>query len=246
MQSYALENGARLHVVRAARGARGGAARGAARRARSPRRRETPGIGSFLASMWLRGTRGRSAADLAREIEGLAADLDGFSGRNSAGLTLEVTSDRLRARARSASPRRCSSPPSRPRRSRRSATRRSPPSSAARTSSARASSTCSRETHYRTHPYGLPIARHARRPWRRSTARRCSRTTRALVDPRHLVVALVGDVDPDDAAAELAQAARRACAAPDAPPWSPPPAEAAARASRATRSCARIAPRRTS
>ena len=46
--------------------------------------------------MWLRGTRGRSAADLAREIEGLAADLDGFSGRSSAGLTLEVTSDRLR------------------------------------------------------------------------------------------------------------------------------------------------------
>ena len=51
--------------------------------------------------MWLRGTESRSAADFAREVEGLAADLDGFSGRSSFGLTLEATSDRVRARARS-------------------------------------------------------------------------------------------------------------------------------------------------
>lgn len=53
------------------------------------------GITSFLASTWLRGTEARSALDLARSIEGLAADIDGFSGRSSLGLTLDCTSEQL-------------------------------------------------------------------------------------------------------------------------------------------------------
>ncbi|MCC6642635.1 MAG: insulinase family protein [Deltaproteobacteria bacterium] len=53
------------------------------------------GITSFLASMWLRGTELRSALDLARSIESLAADIDGFSGRSSLGLTLDCTSEQL-------------------------------------------------------------------------------------------------------------------------------------------------------
>lgn len=53
------------------------------------------GLSSFLASMWLRGTEVRSALDLARGIEGLAADIDGFSGRSSLGLTLDCTSEQL-------------------------------------------------------------------------------------------------------------------------------------------------------
>jgi zinc protease len=47
------------------------------------------GITNFLSSMWLRGTRSHSTADFARAAENLAADVDGFSGRNSLGTTLE-------------------------------------------------------------------------------------------------------------------------------------------------------------
>jgi zinc protease len=53
------------------------------------------GLSSFLASMWLRGTELRSSLDLARSIEGLAADIDGFSGRSSIGLTLDCTREQL-------------------------------------------------------------------------------------------------------------------------------------------------------
>jgi zinc protease len=56
---------------------------------------ETSGIGAFLSSMWLRGTRGRSAADFARATESLAAEIEGFAGRSSLGLTLEAPSARL-------------------------------------------------------------------------------------------------------------------------------------------------------
>jgi zinc protease len=53
------------------------------------------GISSFLTSMWTRGTRTRSAASFASAVENLAAEIDGFSGRSSIGLTLEVTRDKL-------------------------------------------------------------------------------------------------------------------------------------------------------
>ena len=45
--------------------------------------------------MWLRGTRARSAADFARTVENMAAEIDGFSGRSSLGLTFESTADKL-------------------------------------------------------------------------------------------------------------------------------------------------------
>jgi len=47
------------------------------------------GITNFLTAMWLRGTRSHSTADFARATENIAADIDGFSGRNSLGATLE-------------------------------------------------------------------------------------------------------------------------------------------------------------
>jgi len=53
------------------------------------------GLSSFLSSMWLRGTRGRSAEDFARAAESLAAEIDGFSGRSSLGMTLETPSEHL-------------------------------------------------------------------------------------------------------------------------------------------------------
>ena len=49
----------------------------------------TSGSTRFLSAMWTRGTKARSAIDYTREVEGLAAEIEGFSGRNSIGLTLD-------------------------------------------------------------------------------------------------------------------------------------------------------------
>ncbi|HIL00590.1 MAG TPA: insulinase family protein [Myxococcales bacterium] len=56
---------------------------------------QTAGLSCFLASMWSRGTAKLSAAEFAEAVEDLAADISGFSGRSSLGLTLEATSDKL-------------------------------------------------------------------------------------------------------------------------------------------------------
>ncbi len=56
---------------------------------------ETAGISHFLTSTWLRGTRSRSAADYARAVEDLAAEIDGFSGRSTLGLTLDVAREKF-------------------------------------------------------------------------------------------------------------------------------------------------------
>ena len=53
------------------------------------------GITRFLNAMWTRGTRSLSAAEFARRSEALAAEIDGFSGRNSLGLTLDSLSETL-------------------------------------------------------------------------------------------------------------------------------------------------------
>ena len=55
---------------------------------------DSAGLTRFLSSLWLRGTRNRSAAGLARASESIAADLGGFAGRSAAGLALEVPSDK--------------------------------------------------------------------------------------------------------------------------------------------------------
>ena len=61
--------------------------------ASSRRTRRPPASASFLASMWLRGTEQPLGRGLRARVEGLAAEIDGFSGRNSLGLTLEATRD---------------------------------------------------------------------------------------------------------------------------------------------------------
>lgn len=55
----------------------------------------TNGLTRFVSAMWTRGTRRRSALDYTREVEGLAAEIEGFSGRNSIGLTLDCLSETL-------------------------------------------------------------------------------------------------------------------------------------------------------
>ena len=53
------------------------------------------GITRFVSSMWTRGTRSLSALDFARRTESLAAEIEGFSGRNSIGITLDCLSETL-------------------------------------------------------------------------------------------------------------------------------------------------------
>ncbi|MBY0401597.1 insulinase family protein, partial [Myxococcota bacterium] len=55
----------------------------------------TNGQSRFLSAMWTRGTKRRSAIDYTRAVEGLAAEIEGFSGRNSIGLTLDCLSETL-------------------------------------------------------------------------------------------------------------------------------------------------------
>ncbi|NIT14461.1 MAG: hypothetical protein GTN99_09545, partial [Candidatus Dadabacteria bacterium] len=50
------------------------------------------GISNLLSDMFTRGTTTRTAEDIAVEIESLAADIDGFSGRNSIGVAVESLS----------------------------------------------------------------------------------------------------------------------------------------------------------
>ncbi|GBD39325.1 putative zinc protease [bacterium HR37] len=53
---------------------------------------KTNGIFNFLSEMFTRGTEKRSTEDIAREIESIAGEVSGFSGRNSFGVTVEALS----------------------------------------------------------------------------------------------------------------------------------------------------------
>jgi zinc protease len=221
VHSYVLANGARIHVV-ARPEVPVVALRAALLGGSLAETADTAGIGSFVASMWLRGTAGRSAADFAREVEGLAADLDGFSGRSSSGLTLEVTSDRLQPSLDLLAeallePAFAAEEIEKERDETLAALERREDQLGARVFDLFA------ETHFRSHPYRLPIA---------GTRASITALTREelllhharLVDPRHLVVALVGDVDPDEAAADLSRRLGSLTAQADVP-WSAPPGE---------------------
>jgi len=87
--SYTLDNGAQLHV-KSRRDIPVVAVRAAFLGGLLAQTSETAGIDHFLASTWMRGTRSRSAGDFARAMEDIASEIDGFSGRSSLGVTLEV------------------------------------------------------------------------------------------------------------------------------------------------------------
>ena len=55
----------------------------------------TNGISNFLSQMFTRGTTNRSSEEIAVEIDSIAGDIDGFSGRNSLGVTVEALSENL-------------------------------------------------------------------------------------------------------------------------------------------------------
>jgi zinc protease len=94
LHSYRLPNGAALHVL-PRREVPVVAVRAAFLGGLLAESEQNSGLTSFLTSMWMRGTRARSAADFARAVESLAADIDGFAGRSSLGLTLETPTPQL-------------------------------------------------------------------------------------------------------------------------------------------------------
>lgn len=53
------------------------------------------GINTMIARMLTKGTKSRSATELAQEIESIAGRIDGIAGRNSLGVTCEFLSDRI-------------------------------------------------------------------------------------------------------------------------------------------------------
>lgn len=201
LRHYALPNGAEL-FVEARREVPVVAARGAFLGGLLAEDQKNAGLTSFLTSMWLRGTRHRSAAELARAIESLAADLDGFSGRNSMGATLEVPSARLEPALDLFAevllePAFDAEELERERRDTLAAIARREDRLAARAFDL----FCA--THWERHPYRLPLVGSAESVARVSRADLEAHHAR-LVRSRNLALAVVGDVDPDDLAEALA------------------------------------------
>jgi len=186
------------------------------------------GISSFLASMWMRGSRAHSGAEFARRVEALAADVDGFSGRNSLGTTLDATTDRFEpvldlfadALLRPAF---ATEEIERERRETQAALARRADRPAARVFDLFS------RTLWERHPYRHPL------PGLSENVARFDREAlaahqRRLVTAGNLTLSIVGDVDPDEAAAAVA---RRLTGLPEGPgleaalpEWEPAPEQA--------------------
>ncbi|MBW2229301.1 MAG: insulinase family protein [Deltaproteobacteria bacterium] len=94
IHSFSLPGGATLHVA-PRRSVPVVAARAAFSGGLLAETKENSGLSCFTASMWTRGTQRHTSTAFASAVEDLAADISGFSGRSSMGVTLEVTSDNL-------------------------------------------------------------------------------------------------------------------------------------------------------
>ncbi|MCP5057258.1 MAG: insulinase family protein [bacterium] len=202
IQTYTLASGARL-VVTPRPDVPVVAVRAAMLGGQLSETEESAGLAGFLAGMWLRGTQGRSSADFAREVENLAGDVDGFSGRNSSGLTMDATREQflpvldLFCEA-ILSPGFAADEIERERRDTLAAIARREDRL-----SARAFDLFSR-TEFRRHPYRLPLSGTV------ETVTRFDREAleaahREIVGGNNLVVAVAGDIDPDEAAGELSR-----------------------------------------
>jgi zinc protease len=166
-------------------------------------REETAGLGSFLSGVWLRGTATLGAAEFARIVESLAADVDAFSGRSSLGLTLDCTSD-VFAEALPLWAETLGFPAfdeeeiERERRDALAALERREDRLGTRAFD------LFHRAHWERHPYRLPMP-----GTKESVARFDAETVAAhhaaLIRPENLVVSVVGDVDPDEAANALAR-----------------------------------------
>ena len=223
--SYELPGGAQLHVV-PRRDVPIVAARAALRGGLLAEDAGTSGLTAFLASMWLRGTAGHSAAGFARAVESRAAEIDVFAGRSSFGLTLEAPSasldpvldlfaevllepafdpaehERERAETLAAIQRR-------------------------EDRLAQRAFLLMAEHLYREHPYRMPTLGSAE-VIGRIGVEDVAAHYRRLVNARNLVIAVAGDVDPDATARSLTARLADLEAAEFTPPFPPledPPRE---------------------
>ncbi len=222
LHAYALPGGARLYVV-PRRQVPVVAVRAALQGGLLAEDAGTAGLSSFTSSMWLRGTERRSAEDFARAAESLAAEIDGFSGRSSLGLTVEAPSEHLAGALDLFAEALClpafdAEELERERRETLAAIARREDRLATRAYLLFA------ETHFQHHPYRLPLLGSAESVAGFDAERVAAHHAR-LVRAPNLVLAVAGDVDPDGVAQQIA--ARFADLATGAfePPW--PPLEAA-------------------
>jgi zinc protease len=177
---------------------------------------ENAGLTHFLSSMWSRGTAKHDAPGFARAVEDLAAEIAGFSGRSSVGLTLEVTSDNLDPALDLfgevlLAPRFDANELERERRETLAAIDRRKDALAQR------SFALFTETEFPTHPYRLPMIGN-----RDSVERFDVEAVRAhhqrLIQSPNLVMAVAGDVDPDAFADALSARLEGMPAGPFTPP----------------------------
>jgi zinc protease len=241
VHSYELSNGASLHVV-PRRDVPVVAARAAFLGGLLTEDEQSAGISSFLASIWTRGTRTRSAVDFARAVENLAGEINGFSGRSSIGFTLDATSDKfepvldLFAEAL-LEPGFHAEEIDRERRETLAAIERQA-DRLAQLAYLQLS-----EMLFPTHPYRLPMLGSES-----SVARIDAEALRALhertIRPENLVFAVAGDVDPDAIAEAIAfrtsDLSARGFTAPS-PPLDSPPSEIQERRLRKDRAQAHLA-----
>jgi zinc protease len=157
------------------------------------------GLGHFTASLWMRGTEAYGAAEFARRVESLAADVDSFAGRSSCGVTLDCPSESFAGvlelfASALLTPAFAEEEVLRERRDTLAALARREDRLAVRAFDLFAS------THWERHPYRLPI------PGTPDTVKRFGREEllahhERLVRADNLVLAVAGDVDPDRTAA---------------------------------------------
>jgi zinc protease len=200
-QAYRIGEGVRL-LVQPRRDIPVVAARAALLGGQLAESEASAGLTHFTSSLWMRGTEAYGAAEFARRVESLAAGVDSFAGRSSCGVTLdcpgESFADVLELFASALlTPAFAEEEVQRERRDTLAALARREDRLAVRAFDLFANA------HWEHHPYRLPI------PGTPDTVKRFGREEllahhERLVRADNLVLAVVGDVDPDRVAA-LAQ-----------------------------------------
>ncbi len=200
IHSYEMINGAQLYVL-PRRSVPVVAARAAFLGGTLAEDETNAGITNFLSSTWLRGTSSHSTADFARTAENLAADVDGFSGRNSLGATLECPVEALDSALELFSELLLE-----PAFDREEIERERSDTLAAierrEDHLAQLAYLLFTETHFQRHPYRLPALGSAESV-RRFDANALRAHHARLIRGENMAIAVVGDVDPDRVAARF-------------------------------------------
>jgi len=225
IESYRLPSGARLHVL-PRRELPIVAGRAAFLGGLLAEDEDSAGLTRFLTAMWTRGTQSRTASDFARSVESLAAEIDGFSGRSSLGISFEAASAQLDptldlfAEAL-LEPAFDHEEIERERRDTLAAIERR------EDQLARQAFELFAETHFERHPYRLPLVglRESVEGFDESKLRAHHER---LIQADNLVMAVAGDVDPDAVASALSRrlaSLPSGAFTPPSPPAEAPPGE---------------------